>query len=84
MIKINIEVTSNNNVVIDLCINKAFKLIQNLQVEVMATRTDIHFYQPESEQWTKVGDLSNARQYCSCVVLPSGELLIARGQESSQ
>ena len=48
-----------------------------------STRTDIHLYQPESEQWTKVGDLPNARQYCSCVVLPSGELLVAGGQESS-
>ena len=45
-------------------------------------RTDIHLYQPESEQWTKVGDLPNVRQYCSCVVLPSGELLVAGGEES--
>ena len=44
--------------------------------------TDIHLYQPESEQWTKVGDLPNVRQYCSCVVLPSGELLVAGGHES--
>ena len=47
------------------------------------TRTDIHLYQPESEQWTKVGDLPNVRHYCSCVVLPSGELLVAGGEESS-
>ena len=47
------------------------------------TRTDIHLYQPESEQWTKVGDLPNAREYCSCVVLPSCELLVAGGRESS-
>ena len=46
-------------------------------------RTDIHLYQPESEQWTKVGDFPNARYYCSCVVLPSGELLVAGGDESS-
>ena len=46
------------------------------------TRTDIHLYQPESEQWTKVGDLPNARYYCCCVVLPSGELLVAGGGES--
>ena len=45
------------------------------------TRTDIHLYQPESEQWTKVGDLANAHHYCSCVVLPSGELLVAGGGE---
>ena len=48
-----------------------------------STRTDIHLYQPESEQWTKIGDLPNARYYCSCVVLPSGELLVAGGGESS-
>ena len=47
------------------------------------TRTDIHLYQPESEQWTKVGDLPSARYYCSCVVLPSGELLVAGGYDSS-
>ena len=45
--------------------------------------TEIHLYQPESEQWTKVGDLPNARQYCSCVVLPSAELLVAGGHENS-
>ena len=33
------------------------------------TRTDIFLYQKESEQWTKVGDLHNACEYCSCVVL---------------
>ena len=49
----------------------------------LTPRTDIHLYQPESEQWTKVGDLPNAREYCSCVVLPSGELLVAGGRESS-
>ena len=45
-------------------------------------RTDIYLYQPESEQWTKVGDLPTARCYCSCVVLPSGEMLVAGGNNS--
>ena len=45
--------------------------------------TDIHLFKPECEQWTKVGDLPNAREYCSCVVLPSGELLVAGGYNSS-
>ena len=49
----------------------------------LTIRTDIHLYQPESEQWTKVGNLPNARYYCSCVVLPSGELLVAGGHEKS-
>ena len=47
-------------------------------------RTEIHLYQPESEQWNKVGDLPNARYYCSCVVLPSGELLVAGGDGSGR
>ena len=42
-------------------------------------RTDIHLYQPESEQWTEVGDLPTAHCYCSCVVLPSGEMVVAGG-----
>ena len=46
-------------------------------------RNDIHLYQPESEKWIKVGDLPSARHYCSCVLLPSGELLVAGGEESS-
>ena len=37
----------------------------------------------ESEQWTKVEDLPNACEYCSCVVLPSCELLVTGGRESS-
>ena len=49
----------------------------------LTSSTDIHLYQPESEQWTKVGDLPNTRYYCSCVVLPSGELLVAGGREKS-
>ena len=48
----------------------------------LTTRTDIHLYQPESEQWTEVGDLPNERYNCSCVVLPSGELLVAGGHDS--
>ena len=47
-----------------------------------STRRDIHLYQPEGERWTKVGDLPSVRCYCSCVVLPSGELLVAGGQEN--
>ena len=44
---------------------------------------DIHLYQPESKKWTKVGELPNARHFCSCVVLPNGELLVAGGSDNS-
>ena len=40
---------------------------------------DIHLYLPESKKWTKVGDLPTARSLCSCILLPSGELLVAGG-----
>ena len=46
------------------------------------TRTDIYLYQLENERWTKVGDLPNVRKDCSCVLLPSGELLVAGGWDS--
>ena len=45
--------------------------------------TDIHLYQSESEKWTKVGDLPTPCYYCSCISLPSGELLVVGGEKSS-
>ena len=48
----------------------------------ISTRADIHLYQPEGKKWSKVGDLPTAREYCSCVVLPSGELLVAGGRDN--
>ena len=50
--------------------------------EEIATRAAIYLYQPESKKWTKVGDLPTARQYCSCVLTSSGELLVAGGSEN--
>ena len=46
--------------------------------------TAIYLYQPESKEWTKVGELPNARRYCSCVLIPSGEMLVAGGYDSSK
>ena len=45
--------------------------------------TAIHLYQPENEKWTKFADLPSARYYCSCIVLPNNELLVAGGNKSS-
>ena len=45
--------------------------------------TDIRLYQPESGKWTKVGDIPAARNHGSSVVLPSGDLLVTGGQDSS-
>ena len=39
----------------------------------------IHLYQPGSRQWVKVGDLPTARLFCSCTLLPSGEIFVAGG-----
>ena len=43
--------------------------------------TAIYLYQPESRKWDRLGDLPAAREYCSCIPLPSGELLVAGGEE---
>ncbi len=39
----------------------------------------IHLYNPQTRQWTKVGDVPVALSECSCTVLPSGELIVLGG-----
>ena len=39
--------------------------------------SSIHLYQPDTRRWVKVGDLPTARYYCTCSVLPSGEVIVA-------
>ena len=42
--------------------------------------SSIHLYQPDTRRWVKVGDLPTAQYYCTCSVLPSGEVIVAGGQ----
>ena len=39
----------------------------------------IHMYQPSSNSWVVAGDLPAQRCYSGCIVLPTGEFLIAGG-----
>ena len=39
----------------------------------------IHVYQPSSNSWVKAGEMPTKRSDSCCVVLPSGELLVAGG-----
>ena len=39
----------------------------------------IHLYQPSRRSWVKVGDLPTQRRECACIVLPSGEIFVAGG-----
>ena len=41
----------------------------------------IHVYDQKKNMWTKVGDLPTARSSCACCLLPSGEILIAGGED---
>ena len=45
--------------------------------------TSIHLYQSGTRRWVKVGDLPTARYYCTCSVLPNGQVLIAGGTDQS-
>ena len=45
--------------------------------------TTIHVYQPATNNWKKVGDLPSPRCSCSCTLLPSGEILVAGGEDSN-
>ena len=41
----------------------------------------IHVYDQEKNKWNKVGDLPTERQDCACCLLPSGDILVAGGQD---
>ena len=41
--------------------------------------SSIHLYQPDTSRWVKIGDLPTAHYYCTCSVLPSGEVIVAGG-----
>lgn len=40
----------------------------------------VHLYQPNSGSWVKISDLPTKRSQCTCVLLPSGEIFVAGGQ----
>ena len=42
--------------------------------------SSIHLYQPDTRRWVKVGDLPTAQYNCTCLVVPSGEVIIVGGQ----
>ena len=44
--------------------------------------SSIHCYYPDNEIWWKVGDLPFPLYYCSCSVIPSGEVMVAGGRAS--
>ena len=44
--------------------------------------TTIHYYQPETEEWVKVGDLPSPRSECTCTVINNGEVLVAGGVDN--
>ena len=41
--------------------------------------TAIYHYQPSSRSWIKAGELPTEQLYCTCTVLPSGDLYVAGG-----
>ena len=43
----------------------------------------IYLYQPDSNEWVKVGDLPTPRYGCACSVLPSGEIAVAGGYDGN-
>ena len=45
--------------------------------------TTIHHYQPETEEWVKVGDLPSPRSFFTCSAMNNGEVLVAGGEERS-
>ncbi len=46
--------------------------------------TAIHFYQPDSRAWMKVGDLPSPRFNCTCAMTTNREVLVAGGHDGQQ
>ena len=44
----------------------------------------IHVYQPSSNSWVKAGEMPTERYGSGCIVLPSGEVLVAGGGSSDE
>jgi N-acetylneuraminic acid mutarotase len=44
--------------------------------------TGIHLYQPDTEEWVKVGDLPTPQWGCTCAMITDRELLVAGGSTS--
>ena len=41
----------------------------------------IHVHDQEKNTWNKVADLPTERKHCACCLLPSGEILVAGGED---
>ena len=44
----------------------------------------IYLFKPSNKSWIKIGDLPTGRAKCGCTVLPTGEVFVAGGFDSSQ
>jgi hypothetical protein len=45
--------------------------------------TAICLYQPDTEEWVKVGDLPTARYNCTCAMITDRELLVTGGDDGA-
>jgi N-acetylneuraminic acid mutarotase len=43
--------------------------------------TTIHLYQPDTEEWVKVGDLPTPRYDCTCAMITDREMLVTGGRD---
>jgi N-acetylneuraminic acid mutarotase len=46
--------------------------------------TAIHLYQPDTEEWVKVGDLPTPRSHCTCAMITDREMLVAGGNDGAR
>ena len=63
--------------------NSTLLILNGALVSVSGNRSSaIYLYQPSSRSWVKVSDLpAKLSRYYACIVLPSGEIFMAGGQE---
>ena len=53
------------------------------QEDLFTARNTIYAYHPERREWVKAGEIPTERAQCSCIVLPSGEIMVVGNDESN-
>ena len=62
-----------------LCTGGSLFVVGGWNIKDCIAVSTIHRYLPRIKKWISVGDLPSARYNCTCVVTPSGEVLVAGG-----
>ena len=59
-----------------LALNGTLLAVGGKSERIFDARNTIYAYHPERREWVKAGEMPTERAKCSCIVLPSGEIIV--------